>query len=233
MKKTGMLILAVVLVGAAVVCGSMGVAAIALGNTSPDGNWVSQDNSDISLVIKGDSISGNSGINQYFGNANFESNGKFVIGSVGSTMMAGPEDKMDAEQKYLAALGSAVGYKVDGDKLVLLDADGKVVLTFVKDVKTPVGNWTISGTDVTLSINEDGSFNGQSYVNLYFGNWDSQNGLKFQNVGSTMMAGPEDAMASEQSLFESIANVENFDVNDGVLTLLDAEGNVLLTFESA
>ena len=36
---------------------------------------------------------------------------------------------------------------------------------------SPVGDWIISGTDVTLSLNADGTFAGQSYVNRYFGEY--------------------------------------------------------------
>jgi heat shock protein HslJ len=48
------------------------------------------------------------------------------------TLMGGPEADMQAESTYLARLGAARGYRIDGTTLVLSDADRKDSLTFTR-----------------------------------------------------------------------------------------------------
>ena len=46
-------------------------------------------------------------------------------------MMAGPDDAMQAEQAYLAALATVTGYTVSGDELELY-TDEQEILTYSK-----------------------------------------------------------------------------------------------------
>lgn len=52
------------------------------------------------------------------------------MGELISTLMAGPEPGMQAEATYLELLASATAYTVDGDQLILRDADGNDQRTF-------------------------------------------------------------------------------------------------------
>jgi heat shock protein HslJ len=45
-------------------------------------------------------------------------------------MMAGPEADMKAEQSYLTLLAAAKKYRVDGETLTLMDADGNESLIY-------------------------------------------------------------------------------------------------------
>ena len=45
---------------------------------------------------------------------------------------AEPKGVMDQEAAYLAALPTAVGYRVDGGSLALLSADGTSVATYTR-----------------------------------------------------------------------------------------------------
>ena len=58
--------------------------------------------------------------------------GSFAVDAPISTKMAGPEDAMAAESAYLQRLQAATSYQVDGDTLVLNDADGQPSLTFTR-----------------------------------------------------------------------------------------------------
>ncbi len=51
-----------------------------------------------------------------------------------STQMAceSPEGVMDQEAAYLAALPTAVGYRVDGGSLALVSADGTYVASYTR-----------------------------------------------------------------------------------------------------
>ena len=83
---------------------------------------------------------------------------------------------------------------------------------------TPVGEWIISGTDVTLSLKADGTFAGQSYVNRYFGEYTlNGNTITFTLGGSTMMFGPE--IEKEDAFFNALNGEQTFELVDGKLVL--------------
>ena len=83
---------------------------------------------------------------------------------------------------------------------------------------SPVGDWIISGTDVTLSLKADGTFAGQSYVNRYFGEYTIDgNKIVFNLAGSTMMFGPD--MEKEDAFFKALAGEQTFELADGKLVL--------------
>ena len=83
---------------------------------------------------------------------------------------------------------------------------------------SPVGEWTISGTDVTLSLKADGTFAGQSYVNRYFGDYTLDgNKIVFNLAGSTMMFGPD--MEKEDAFFKALNGEQTFELADGKLVL--------------
>ncbi len=76
-------------------------------------------------------VNGSAGCNNYFGS--YEVDGETItFDPLGSTMMACPEPEgiMDQETAYLAALGSAVTYHIEGDRLEMRNADGALVLQF-------------------------------------------------------------------------------------------------------
>ena len=83
---------------------------------------------------------------------------------------------------------------------------------------SPVGDWIISGTDVTLSLNADGTFAGQSYVNRYFGEYTLDgNKITFTQMGSTQMFGPE--IEKEDAFFAALAGEQTYEIIDGKLVL--------------
>ena len=83
---------------------------------------------------------------------------------------------------------------------------------------TPVGEWTISGTDVTLSLKADGTFAGQSYVNRYFGEYTLDgNKIVFNQMGNTLMFGPE--IEKEDAFFAALAGEQTYEIVDGKLVL--------------
>lgn len=77
-------------------------------------------------------IHGCFGVNTVNGDYTFE-DGKLSIGNLMMTMMAGVPQDMEVENKVREAAGTVVSAKVKGNKLSLFDADGKEVLTLVKE----------------------------------------------------------------------------------------------------
>ena len=75
-------------------------------------------------------MGGTSAVNQYGGPYTAGDDGSFSVGEFASTMMAGPEPDMRAEQNYLTLLAEAKNYAVDGKTLTLSDANGNQSLIF-------------------------------------------------------------------------------------------------------
>lgn len=78
-----------------------------------------------------DQISGSTGCNTYFGT--YEVSGdELSIGAIAVTEMwcMEPEDVMDQEQAFLAALASVTSYRLAGERLELLDDTGQATLVF-------------------------------------------------------------------------------------------------------
>jgi len=84
----------------------------------------------ITAAFDASQVSGNSGVNSYFGSYERDDDGAFSVGQLGGTMMAGTEEAMRAEQTYLRLLEAARLYAVADGTLVLKDADGNDSLTF-------------------------------------------------------------------------------------------------------
>jgi heat shock protein HslJ len=83
----------------------------------------SQDPNDFTITAEfiDGRIGGKSAVNQYGGPYTAKSNGSISFGDLVSTMMAGPEPDMKAEQTYLALLAKMSSFKVDGEQLTLTD----------------------------------------------------------------------------------------------------------------
>ena len=78
-----------------------------------------------------DQISGSTGCNTYF--STYEVDGDdLTLGAIAVTEMwcMEPEDVMDQEQAFLAALASVTSYRLAGERLELLDDTGQATLVF-------------------------------------------------------------------------------------------------------
>ena len=84
---------------------------------------------DFTLNIGTDSISGSSGINSFFGSYTVN-NGKITAKGIAGTLMAGPEELMKLEGRYLYVLNNIKSYKITNNTLKIeSDTD---TLTFQK-----------------------------------------------------------------------------------------------------
>jgi heat shock protein HslJ len=75
-------------------------------------------------------ISGSSGVNTYNGGVTLGSDGAFSVGTLATTLMAGPDDAMRAEGAYMTLLAEAKSYKVADSTLTLYDEGGIESLIF-------------------------------------------------------------------------------------------------------
>ena len=99
-------------------------------------SWAEPDPVPISATITAEfsegRVAGTSGVNRYNASVTSGPDGSFAVDAPISTKMAGPADAMAAESSYLRRLQAATSYQVDGDTLVINDADGQPSLTFTR-----------------------------------------------------------------------------------------------------
>jgi len=77
-------------------------------------------------------VHGRTGVNIVNGSYTLEGN-KLHLDGLGTTMMAGPEEDMQLEQKFLGAINDVVAVKSAGEgKLQLCGKDGNVLMELVK-----------------------------------------------------------------------------------------------------
>ena len=82
-----------------------------------------------------------------------------------------------------------------------------------------------NGTPVTISFNDTEMRVNGRVVNLYNGTYEvSGNQIKFGPIASTMMMGPEDAMAAERDYFVFLDTVDTYDLSGETLVLHGADG---------
>ncbi len=81
----------------------------------------------------------------------------------------------------------------------------------------------------------DGKISGRGGVNSYGGSYTVGPGDAFATgpLASTRMAGPEPAMRAESGFMQLLGQAKSYKRSDVRLTLYDAGGNELLSFEAA
>ncbi len=84
-------------------------------------------------------IGGTSAVNQYGGPYTADDDGAFSVGELVSTMMAGPEPDMDAEQTYIELLAQVEEFALDGDELTLSAGSGNIALIYTRVTASPGG----------------------------------------------------------------------------------------------
>lgn len=147
----GGLLLAVVAVSAG--CGSGSGGSSGGGDDSPTSaaalagtSWrltgwsvSSQDPNDFTITaeFKDGRIGGTSAVNRYGGPYTAGDDGSISFGDLVSTMMAGPEPDMKAEQIYLELLDQVEEFAIDGDELTLSAGAGNIALIYGRSQASP------------------------------------------------------------------------------------------------
>ena len=85
----------------------------------------------ITISFSGNKISGNSGINNYFGDY-IVTAGNVTVGAIGSTEMAGPDNLMKLERQYLELLQNAKKIELVNKTTLIFTTDKGKTLTFEK-----------------------------------------------------------------------------------------------------
>ncbi len=80
---------------------------------------------EITAIFGNGSVGGSAGCNSYGGDYTVDGN-RLTIGSIGSTKMhcTEPAGVMEQETRYLNLLSTTAEYRIEGDRLTLIDAGG-------------------------------------------------------------------------------------------------------------
>jgi heat shock protein HslJ len=86
---------------------------------------------DITIEFRDGQLNGTAGCNGYFGSYEREGH-ELAIGPLAMTEMAcgEPEGVMDQEMQYLATLEKSASFEIEGDQLLIADAEGETILVY-------------------------------------------------------------------------------------------------------
>ncbi len=207
---------------------------------------------EITAQFEAGEIGGSAGCNRYFGSYGVEGD-KLTIGPLASTeMYCYPDEVMDQERAYLAALGGAASFKVEGDRLEIADSAGRTVLVFAVWQPAPLTGtaWQMTrydngreavvsplrGTEITALFGEDGSLAGSAGCNTYATTYalDGDN-IRIGPIGITFMmcAEPEGIMAQESAYVAALESARSYSIEGDTLGLKDGEGKLAVSYVAA
>lgn len=222
-----------------------------------DGELVSlPDGVVVTLLMEDGQAGGTGGCNSYFAAYTLEGDAVSFM-DIGSTMMACPGDPSEVEATYFENLAAVEMGVSTGGTLVMSDGDGNEILLFaaaedegegevmpvegIEGITWLLERQAVDGEPVDIPGNvlvslllEDGGAGGGSGCNNYFASYTLEgSSLAFDGIGSTMMACLPALMEVEQAYLANLARVASFESIGAGISLLDAEGNVILEFSPA
>lgn len=201
----------------------------------------------IDAIFQDGSVSGTDGCNRY--NATYQLDGnKLSIQPGVSTLMACPEPIMSQAQAYMTALASADTYRITGETLELINAQGETVLTFqAGDTSISGTSWTataynngkqavvgvLTGSEITAEFGADGTLSGTAGCNRYTASYSVDGeSLQISPPASTRMmcASPEGVMEQEAAYLAAIEKAASYELRGNSLTIRDADGSILAQY---
>jgi heat shock protein HslJ len=205
----------------------------------------------VTLSFEDGQAHGTAACNSYGGGYRAGDDGSMSFDGFAVTMMACDPPLMTLEGAYLAALGAAKGYEIDGHGNLQL-SNGQTTLSFSRE-KPPVAlplvgtAWTltslssgdavtsvVSGTEITAEFTADGTVSGSAGCNRFSGTyaWTGDR-LSFSPLVTTKMACADDVMAQEGVFLDAMGEVASYAIEGAQLTVFDGPGAMLLGFEGA
>jgi len=198
-------------------------------------------------------VNGNAGCNNFFGSYEVDGH-NLSVGPLASTEMfcGSPPGVMEQENAYLAALGSAASFAIEGGQLVIADSGGETVLIYnVAEPKSLTENlWqvlsfnngkeavvsVIIGTELSAVFDEEGQLSGSAGCNNYSAAYEVDG--EMINIGpaiTTRMAcsNPEGIMQQEMEYLAALEMASSYQFEDDRLIFLDSEGRRVINYQLA
>lgn len=193
-------------------------------------------NANITINFADNKINGHSGVNNYFGGYKIKNN-SILTANAATTLMAGPEELMKIEQRFLEILQNSPRITYKNETLSLRSKNGEIWIFEKLDLKeklidtkwklSEMGQTKLPEKEITISFDKN-KVNGNSSVNNYFGSYEiKNNSIKIGPVGSTRMAGPENLMKIEFEYLKLLQDSKTIEFNNNLLILTTNDGKVL------
>jgi heat shock protein HslJ len=193
-------------------------------------------------------VAGNGGCNAYSA-AYTTSGGDLTLSDIASTQMACPPPLDAVEQTYLTNLQAAKTYSAGQGGLTIRNDARDVVLSYLERQNLPLTatTWTmtavndgkqavvsaVAGTDVTLTLGDDGTASGSAGCNQYSGSYTTDGAsLSFGPLASTQMACADAALNTQEAAYlAALGTVASYRLEGTRLDLLASDGSVAASFE--
>ena len=207
------------------------------------------------LIIFGEdgTLSGSAGCNLY--TASYRINGSTISVEPISVTGAHPSAERELaqqESQYQKLLVAAASYRVEGDRLVISGPSGKDLLVFLR-AKQPVQSpllattWglthystsgsavasPIPGTNITLTIDGDGTLSGSAGCNAYSAPYRlNETGLAVERIVATKASStdPAGVMEQEETYLDLLRSAAGYRIVGDTLAVIDGNGRAVLFF---
>ena len=188
-------------------------------------------------------LHGITGCNNYFGGFTLDGTA-LTISQVGMTEMW-CEGVMDQEQAFLEALQAAASLTLDDNSLTLHTAEGDLIFQPPTEATLTDTLWVLGGiaqgdavvhthvdNEITAEF-KDGMVSGSSGCNNYSASYETDGAtLTLGPTISTLMACADEEINQRESEFlAALAMAARYEIQRDTLTLLDADGNLVMTFQ--
>jgi heat shock protein HslJ len=207
---------------------------------------------EVTAQFEAGEIGGSAGCNRYFGSYEIEGD-KLTIGPLGSTeMYCLPDEVMEQERGFLAALSGAASYRIEGEGLEIANSEGETVLVFGVAEPTPLTGTTwqalhyfdgqdavvsvLLGTEIVAVFDEEGTVSGSAGCNQYTASYELDDGqitVGPSAVTRMMFAEPEGIMEQEAAYLAAMESAVSYRTEGDQLELLDAEGRRAVSYIAA
>jgi heat shock protein HslJ len=203
------------------------------------------------MTLQGGRISGNVGCNTFSAGYIVEGQ-QLTVEPAASTLMACEEPVMGQEQTFFSNLGQAASYEIVDTQLHILDAEGRLLLSFEPQVSAPLTGvlWqatnynngqqavvnVLDGTQITALFGEDGSLSGAAGCNNYTTSYTVDGDqITIGPAATTRMlcAEPEGVMEQEAAYVAALETAATFSIQGGVLELRTADDAMVALYRSA
>lgn len=198
----------------------------------------------VTIAFDTNKVYGFSGVNSYFGGYTLTNGNTIIIGALGSTMMAGPEENMKAEQEFTKLLSEASNITLSVTNLEITTKSGEKLI--FKD--NSIYNSKLLGrtfllrnfykypnVEITMSFyGKENQVNGFSGVNTYRTSYTTNinsGEIKFNPLAMTKMAGPEENMNAESDFSKYIENAKYMYLKEKELHIIANDATILRFIE--
>jgi len=195
------------------------------------------------------SLAGSDSCNRYM-TSYTQKNDTLSIAPIAGTLMACEEKIMNQADAFSTALANATNLLTDGTTLILKDAAGKILATFVAISQDLNGTaWRvvqynngkqavvslIEGTEITAAFADD-QVSGAAGCNSYFAGFKvDDEAIKIDPPGATMMfcEQPEGVMEQEAAFLIALESAATFNNRGNLLEFRTAEDQIAVIFVPA